>query len=230
MIGEHMHYKRLSIILYGIIGLFIISLSIQFGFQYLVSVNQWIGLIIGIGLMLLSLVVYQFGQKHTIIYQISFFLNMIGIGLSITAYYVLKAYSLTELDFMVAILVSIGILIVFSLFSRIQVIKRHHKLFLTFFILCSFFISLILWLSSDIFTGLSFYYLNVTYFFMVGIVTTPETFKDFSKEIAKISFGAFILVSIIVLIILSEGEALSGLEGVSFDGVGGKGKMKRRNK
>jgi hypothetical protein len=51
---------------------------------------------------------------------------------------------------------------------------------------------------------------------MIGIVSSPESFKDVSKEMAWISFGAFILVSIIVLIILSEGEALSGIDGFSI--------------
>jgi hypothetical protein len=53
---------------------------------------------------------------------------------------------------------------------------------------------------------------------MIGMVSTPESFKDLSKVIAWISFGAFILISIIVLIIISEGEALSGFDGVIIDG------------
>jgi hypothetical protein len=213
-----MNYKRLSIGIYGVIALIIVSFSIHFGFEYLVSYNQWIGLIIGIFMMMIGILIYQLGKKNQIFYQLTFFLNMVAIGFSITAYYVLKAYSLTLKDFLVAILVSTGILILFSLSSRINLLKNHHKLFLAIFILVSFIVSLALWLSSDLFTGLSFYFLNITYFFMIGIVSTPDSFKELSKEMAWVSFGAFILISIIVLIVLSEGEVLSGVDGISLNG------------
>jgi hypothetical protein len=215
-------------IIFAFIGLLIISFSIDFGFEHLVSHDKRIGLVIGLVLMIVGILIYQLGYIHQIFYYLTFIINMIAIGLSITAYYVLKAYSLTLQDFIIAILVSIGILVLFSLLSRIKIIKRHHKLFLTFFILLSFVISLSLWLSSNVFTGLSFYFLNVIYFFMIGIVSSPESFKDIAKEMAWISFGAFILVSIIVLIIISEGEALSGFDGVIFDGSELKKKRKRR--
>ena len=48
---------------------------------------------------------------------------------------------------------------------------------------------------------------------MIGVATATESFKDISREMAWVSFGAFILVSIIVLIVLTEGEALTGLDG-----------------
>jgi hypothetical protein len=200
-------------IIFAFIGLLIISYSVDFGFEYLVSYDKSIGLVIGIALMIVGILIYQLGKFNQIFYYMSFIINMIAIGLSITTYYVLKAYSLAMQDFYVAILISIAILILFSLLSRIQLIKRHHKFFLTVFIILSFMISLTLWLSSDNFTGLSFYFLNVMYFFMIGIVSSPESFKEIAKEMAWISFGAFILISIIVLIIISEGEALSGLDG-----------------
>jgi hypothetical protein len=223
-----MHYKRTSMIIFGFIGLLIVSLSIYFGFKYLVTHNQWIGLIIGVLLMIIGILIYQLGEKNQIFYQLTFLINMIAIGFSITAYYVFKAYSLTFRDFFVAIIVSIGLLILFSLISRISLIKRHHKIFLAIFIFISFILSLSLWLSSNIFTGLSFYFLNIIYFFVIGIVSSPESFKDISKEMAWISFGAFILVSIIVLIILSEGEALSGIDGFSISGESKKNQKKSK--
>ncbi len=213
-----MSYKRISMSIYGFIALIIVSLSIHFGFEYLVDYNQWIGLIIGIFMMIFSILLYLLGNQNTIFYQLTFLVNMVAIGFFITAYYVFKAYSLSLNDFLVAILVSMAVLILFSLLSRIKLFKRHHKIFLGVFISLSFVISLILWLSSSGFTGLSFYFLNIIYFLMIGMVSTPESFKDLSKEMAWISFGAFILISIIVLIIISEGEALSGFDGAIIDG------------
>ena len=213
-----MRYKRFIMILLACLGLIISSLSIYVGFEFLVEHNKWIGLIIGVSFMMVSIIVYQFGEKHQWVYLVSFILNMIGVGLSITAYYVLKVYSLSLKDFMVAIGVSMSLLIGFALFSKIKFVKEHHKLFLAMIIAFSFIASLILWLDSDQFTGLSFYFLNIIYFFMIGIVQLNASFSELTKEVAWISFGAFILISIIVLIILSEGEALTGMDGISPTG------------
>lgn len=162
--------------------------------------------------MLFGIFIYQLGKMHSLFYWIAFILNMIGIGLSITAYYVLKAYDLELKDFITAILVSMSLLFVFGGLTFIPLFKRHLKWMISITILISFVLSLILRLSVDTFTGLSFYYLNVIYFFMVGIIAVTDSFKEFSREMAWVSFGAFILVSIIVLIILTKGEALSGFD------------------
>lgn len=152
---------------------------------------------------------------------------MMGVGLSITAYYVLKEYSLEFRDFVFAIMVSIMILSGFLALTLMERVKRHIKWITALIVLVSFIISLILWLSVDAFSGLSFYYLNVIYFFMVGMISVTDSLKSLTKEMAWVSLGAFILISIIVLIILSEGEALSGMDG--FDLGTGKNKKKKKN-
>ena len=122
-----MYYKRLSMIAYALLGLIIISISINVGFKYLVSNDEWLGLLIGILMMLLSIIIYQFGKIKTIYYQMSFIVSMIGVGLSMTAYYVLKAYSLTLRDFLAAILISMLVLIGFALFSRLEAVKKAYQ-------------------------------------------------------------------------------------------------------
>jgi hypothetical protein len=224
--GDLMSYKRLVIGGVACIGLIIISLSIVFGFKYLVGHNKWIGLVIGILLMIVGILIYQLGKMHTFFYWLAFVFNMMGIGLSITAYYVFKAFDLAREDFLTAIFVSMSLLIGFGVITFIPFFKRHLKWVISIVIFISFITSLILWLSVDTFTGLSFYYLNVIYFFMVGIIASTDSFKGLSKEMAWVSFGAFFLVSIIVLIILSEGEALSGMDFGPIDGAS----LKKRRK
>lgn len=220
-----MEYKRLTILGFALFGLIISSISIYLGFEYLVGHNQWIGLIIGVGFMILGIIIYQFGKTHGLFYLLSFISNMIGVGLSITAYYVFKEYSLALYDFIFAIVVSMLMLSGFLGLTFMERVKKHIKWMTGVIILMSFVLSLILWLSVDEFSGLSFYFLNIIYFFMVGMISVTDSLKDLSKEMTWISFGAFILVSIIVLIIISEGEALSGMDGVDF-GVSSKRKKK----
>ena len=224
--GKYMQFKRLIILLYACIGLLITSFSISFGFEYLVHLNQWMALIIGVLFMFLGMVIFQFGKSIPLLYIISFTLNMIGVGLSITAYYVFKAYSLNDYDFIFAIIVSLSILSGFGLLTFIPIIKRHLKITISITIVTAFITSLYLWLSVDEFTGLSFYFLNIIYFFMIAMIQGTPSLKDLSKEMAVVSFGSFVLISIIVLIILSEGEVLGGLDG--FDGSGIASKKKRK--
>lgn len=212
-----MSHKRKIVLLYSIFGFLITSVSIHFGFTYLVGINEWAGLIVGVLLMICALFIHNLGKHNIIFYILSFIVNMIGVGLSITAYYVFKQYSLDLKDFLVACLNAFGLIIGFSLLSVIPWFKRHIKWMVSLIILMSFGLSLVLWLSVDSFTGLSFYFLNISYFYLIGILAMSESLKDLSKEMSYISFGAFVLISIIVLIIITEGE---GLEVVG-DGLGG---------
>jgi hypothetical protein len=209
---RNMEYKRFSILVSAGLGLLLVSLSIHFGFQYLVGHNKWLGLGVGVLMMIVGMSAYFFGGKSTLSYMISYMINMVGVGLSITAYYVFKAYDLDLRDFLVAIVISLSMLGAFGLLTFIPFVQRHLKWVISMVIIISFVSSLILWISVESFTGLSFYYLNVIYFFMVAMIAATDSIKDLSREMAIVSFGSFVLVSIIVLIIFTEGEILSGVD------------------
>ena len=72
--------------------------------------------------------------------------------------------------------------------------------------------SLILWFTVDGFTGLTFYFLNIIYFVTVAMIKSTDSIHDLAEEMALVSLGSFVLVSIIVLIIFTEGEVLSSTE------------------
>jgi len=212
-----MEHKKISILLYAVIGFLIISFSIHFGFEYLHEQNEWSGLIIGGIVLLISWGIYFVSRKIPLLYVLSFVFNMIGVGLSITSYYVFKAYALALEDFMVAYLLAIGLIIIFSLLTYVKFLKRHIKFAVSLIVLVSFISSLALWMSTDEFTGLSFYFLNVSYFYLIAIMSKNEGRKDLMREMSIVSFGAFFIASFIVLVILSEGDALQLLDGT--DGV-----------
>ncbi len=214
-----MSHKRKIVLLYSIFGFLITSISIHFGFTYLVDINEWAGFIVGVLLMIIAIIIHQFGKHLFVFYILSFMMNMMGVGLSITTYYMFKKYSLDLEDFLIAFANSFSIIIGFSLLSLIPWFKKYIKWFVSVIILVSFGLSLALWLTVDSFTGLSFYFLNISYFYLIGILAMSESIKDLSKEMSFISFGAFILVSIIVLIVISEGEAL-GAVGDGFGAMG----------
>ncbi|MCF7932018.1 MAG: hypothetical protein K9K93_02505 [Acholeplasmataceae bacterium] len=211
-----MPFKRLTILAYAIFGFFIMSMSIHVSFEFLVATNKWMGLIIGVLFMALGWIIYRLGRQMPLFYVLAFLLNMIGVGASITAYYVFKAYALQWEDYLTAVVIAMVVLSGFGLLTGLKGVKKHVRLVISLTILIAFVSSLILWLSVEAFTGLSFYFLNISYFFMIGMINVSDSLKDLSKEMAVVSFGSFILISIIVLIVLSEGEALEGVG----DGVG----------
>ena len=208
-----MEHKKISILLYAVIGFLIISFSIHFGFEYLHEQNEWSGLIIGGMILLISWGIYFLSRKIPLLYVLSFVFNMIGVGLSITSYYVFKAYALALEDFMVAYLLAIGLIIIFSLLTYVKFLKRHIKFAISLIVLVSFISSLALWMSTDEFTGLSFYFLNVSYFYLIAIMSKNEDKKELMREMSIVSFGAFFIVSFFVLVILTEGDALQLLDG-----------------
>ena len=207
-----MEFKRLCIVGSAILGLLLVSLSINLGFEYLVGHNKWIGLVVGIFFMVLGGISLSYGKKHFFFNVLSFVLNMLGVGFSITAYYVFKAYALSLYDFGFAISVSLAMLGGFGLLTFIPFMKRHLKWSIAVVIIVSFVSSLILWLTVEGFTGLSFYFLNIIYFFMVAMIKSTDSIHDLAEEMALVSLGSFVLVSIIVLIIFTEGEVLSSTE------------------
>lgn len=210
-----MDYKKVTILIYALIGFPLMSISIHFGFKYLSDLNQWSGIIIGAILLLISGILFFQAKKAPKLYILCFGLNMIGVGLSMTTYYVFKAYQLNVEDFMVAIMLSLGLISLFSFLTYVKFIARHIKIVLSLLVLGFFIGSLALWLSVDEFTGLSFYFLNVAYFYLIAIMSKNENKKDLYKEMGIVSFGSFFIISFIVLVILSEGEVLQGVgEGI----------------
>lgn len=207
-----MSHKRIIVIIYSLIAFILMSLSVYFGFTYFYSLDPRTGLIIGGSLFFVSIPLHLFGKKVSFLYYLSFLLNIIGIGFTITCYYVFKSYPLELIDFLTASGVSLLMLIGFGLISATNFYRRHPILYTSLIILVSFIVSLSLWINVDGFSGLTFYYLNVVYFFMFGMIAQNDYMRHLAKEMSVASFGAFILVSIIVLIIITEGEAIQSIE------------------
>lgn len=87
-----MNNKRKVVLLYTLIAYSLISFSVNFGFEYIVTLDEWAGLIIGILLMIASIPIYFIAKRLPLLYFISFLINMVGVGFSITCYYIFKQY------------------------------------------------------------------------------------------------------------------------------------------
>lgn len=208
-----MPYKRLLMIFFSLVSYILISIGIHFGYHL---PETYLGFLFGIILFVIAIPLHIFGNKNTLFYAFSILLTSFGVGLILTSYYSTVENQLKLVDYVVAITISITTLTIFSFITSFTVIKKYSKIILIFTIPILFIITLIVWLNSDIFTGLTFYFFNIIYFHMICVVTASEDIKDLLREMSFSMFGSFILISIIVIIILSEGEALEGI-GNSID-------------
>ena len=221
-----MENKRLKIAFLAFCFLSIVYLSAQQAFFLLEETPSFVGLLIGVVIMGIAVAIHLLSKLHSPLYLLAIFLNAIAIGCSLTSYYVYKEFHLKWDDYVIATSISMVSFLAFAFVSRMQFFLRHYKIYTSLWILCSFCISLTLWLSNEEFSGLTFYFLNIMYFFFVGLLLSSPH-DSVLRLTSFFTFGAFLLISIIVLIVISEGEALSGIGDFDFGSGGIKTKKKK---
>ena len=207
-----MRYKRRIIFLYLIVAYILMTLAINFGID---NFKHWYGLVTGLALMLIAIPFHSSGKTAKIGYIISFLLNSIGVGLSISTFYTKFQLTTNITSMIIAALIGFIVVLIFGLITFPQSVKKYVKVIVALIILVLYITSIVLWIQNDdIIYSLIFFYLHISYFYMVGIIINSQNINDLTREMSIISFGAFIFISIIVLIIISEGEALGGLDGL----------------
>ena len=215
---------------FTVFGFSLISLII-FPFITIIAtatLKQYYGLIIGIVLMIAAIPFHCIAKKHNALYVISFLLNTIANGFSLSALYISKKINLNFNDLIVAIIPSIAIL--FFTYSSLEKFKNAKKLIITVFSIFSGVLTitmLIFWIiCGDLFFSFSFFSSLILLFYIcVFGITANQHQRSVLRDISFGSFGAFIILTVVVITILSEGELFDGLD---FDfGVGEKKKKRK---
>jgi len=184
------------------------------------------GLIEGIVLMLIAIPIHIFGKKFKVLYIFSSLLNFIGCGFSISGYYLLKGISVNFLELLCAALPSVFIIsLVYIMLQKFSASKKVTLFIATIINFTLLVFAVVYWIK----TGESFFsfgffclFASLFYLYLFGISINHDE-RYILKDVSYISFGAFIIISIVVIAILSEGDALELLD---FD-VGGEGKKKK---
>lgn len=188
-------------------------------------INRWFGIIAGLAFMLIALPVHILAKRHSYIYILSFLLNSIGTGLSVSAYYTVKKVYLDYTQILIAILLILCILLMTAFFllkwpSNKKTIIVAISIVLTLLLISSIFLwvikGLVVFSFGFFSTLLALFYILV---FAVSINTNRSLFRDISYG----SFGGIIILTMVVILILSEGDFLDVLD---FSGGGKKSKKK----
>lgn len=209
---------------------FLVALGI-FVFSTLFATSvciKWYGLLIGVAMMLAAVPIHCKGEKFRVCYILSFLVNSVANGFSLSAYYIDSEYALNVSEMLKACVLPIALMfVVFLLVQFFPGIKKYicisgvviGSIMLVVFIVLSVKQGGVLFSFGFFATLLSLFYHCV-----MGVTANNE--RDGLRDISFGSFGAFIIISIVVLFIISDGELLE-----AFDVSGGESNKKsKKNK
>ena len=213
---------RGTMLLFFLGALFITIQGLNVGLEY---INQFFGLIIGVVLVLISIIFHQLGKrkdKHFFI--ISYVMNYFATGLSISTYYVMTDNVVIERDIFIAVIIVLISFLLFLLVSLHQNIKSFITALVVLIVIGTYVATITMWIMDDVtINSMLFFVANIGLFniFVLNRYLIKGT-SIFQLE-SGYSYGAYIVISIVVLVIISEGEVLDA-GGIGF------GDSKRKDK
>lgn len=222
----HTKAKAFVVFLFSLIslGLFIISTT----FATAVC-KEWYGIIVGIVLMIIAIVFHCRGKKRKMGYLLSFLLNSVANGFSVSAYYLSSEVTLNFYQMFLALILPAAILLLVYLmlqtFHKTKKVTVTVATILNILLLIAF---IVFWAKYDsLIFSFGFFGLLISIFYLcVFGITINHDERSVLRDVSFGSFGSFIILTVVVVFILSEGEILEG-----FDlGIGGEGKTKKEKK
>lgn len=183
----------------------------------------WVEMIIGGGLMLLSIPAHLCGRKHTGLYLIPLFLNSVAGGLFAYCYFRNKSLSPTAEQMVLPLLIAVGYAAILLTVALVMVQNGGRKPFRILYTVlllanpvCGI-VSIVFWIvrGGVLFPMLFFLLVPVLMYglFFLGVAGPSESsaLGEVFRHISFASYGFALLIGLVVLLILSEGEAAEGL-------------------
>ncbi len=171
--------------------------------------RDYIGIGIGIILMIAAVFCHIFGKKRPILYLVSYLLNSVGNGLSLSAYYVFREMKVNIVElFASAIPAAACLLIVYLLLGRLGKSKKFTLIIATVTDLALVALAVIYWIIKGV-PSFGFFCLLVALFYIcVFGITVNNDSRPFLRDLSFGGFGIFIILTVVVIVIISEGDAL----------------------
>lgn len=194
--------------------------------------NDFVGLITGSCIMIATLPFYIVLRKKKYIPAIISLINGFGTGASVGTFYVMQEVEFSIMYAVIGIAACLALYFAYTILIRNEYIKKHAKFFTivsSIMVLCAFIKG---WIETNpqLFSHMTFMFI-ASAFYVFALIRPALDSTQLFKHIAMCSYGALFLVSIIVLIIISEGNGLSldFLGDFSFDTSDIKNKKMKNN-
>jgi len=216
--------KAFIVFLFSAISLIIFVLSTQIS---VFLFTKWYGIIAGVILMILAIPFHIAGRKFNVFYLLSFLINSIANGCSVSAYYVEKNISFTLYDLVISAIPAVAILLLVYLSLQIYSKTKWFSLSSSsVLITILMIIAIVFWVKTNsALYSFGFFSLLIALFYLgvFGVAINHDE-RLVLRDISYGSFGSFVILTVIVVVILSEGSFLDGLD------IGGEGKPKNKPK
>ena len=188
----------------------------------LANVNKYVGVGIGGGILALGFVLYMIFRENEklgswiLLWPVA---SAIGCGLAMSSLYV-HLGAAPEIIYSFCIWgVYVILFLFYCLFTNLPLFKRHPRICLAvygIFILAGGVIGICL--ASKIIYSLVLMTFIMFITYLATILATSRNYADHNKVLTSVSFVGLLLVVIVVLIVISEGEGLDGIDIPTADG------------
>lgn len=182
----------------------------------LADVNKYIGVGIGGGILITSFVLYIIFHKHKNFgaWFVPFYLaSAIGGGLAISSIYVYLGIAPTVLHSICVWVAYVMLFLIYCLLTCIPLFKRFPRICLTIYgllVLASGIIGLML-LSTRVFSlALMLFILFISY--LASLIARSSNYHEHIHNLTLYSFTGLMVIVIVVLIVISQGEGMDGLD------------------
>ncbi|MCL2487134.1 MAG: YfhO family protein [Oscillospiraceae bacterium] len=215
--------KPFTIYIFALAFLGIMILSTQLS---VIVCSEGYGIIAGIALMLSAIPLHIAAKKFRFLYLLSFLANAAGSGFSVSAVYLVKEIPVSLPGMMLSAIPAAAVLS--FIYIMLRVFSKTKKFVLITAAAVNIALAVIAavcWSEIDaVFFSFGFFALLVSLFFLCvfGIAINHDE-RPVLRDISFGSFGSFIIVTVVVIIILSEGDFFD------FD-LGFDGRKKTKNK
>lgn len=185
--------------------------------------SKWYGLIVGVALMISAIPFHCAGKKKRVGYLISFLLNSVANGFSVSAYYLTRGISLNFYEMLFAAIPAAGILLL--VYLMLQTFNKTKKVTVTIAAVIDILLivaSAVMWaVRGGLLFSFAFFCAIVALFYIcVFGVTINHDERSVLRDISFGGYGALVILTIVVIVVITGGEALDGIDfGADSDGV-----------
>ena len=183
--------------------------------------QKWYGLVIGIAMMIIAIPFHCNGKKVLWGYLISFIINSVASGFVASAYYLENKIVLDIYNLLIGAIPAA--VIICLVYLMLQNFNKTKKVTITVAAIINAVITItaiVFWIMhGNVVFSFGFFCSLISFFYLcVFGITINNDERLVFRDISFGSFGSFIIISVVVIFILSEGEILDGLDVGGGDG------------
>lgn len=172
--------------------------------------TRWHGVVIGICITLLAIPAHFVGSKIHAMYVVSIVMNSVAMGFMASAYYSTKGVPSDARDLIPAILLPIILMLICCIILTVLPSAKHPVIAVFGILELGFIIaSIVFWcIRGGEFYAFSFFSFVIMSFYTVVLAfTADEEERELLRDISFGGFGAFFIIALVVIAIISEGDA-----------------------